>query len=128
MITPELVEEKKSLSFVRCSMCHENANPEITIKKMGLSFGVICKKCSKLFDDREVELMYNMFTAYGGYFSKMSNSREVTVSKLKEIARNNKNRGKNSDDIESEIKTLHSAFLYGIRPQQLVKSLKLSIN
>ncbi|NVM43867.1 MAG: hypothetical protein HWN79_03030 [Candidatus Lokiarchaeota archaeon] len=125
---PELIEEKKSLSFVKCRICHKNANPEITIKKMGISFGVICKRCSKLFTDRDIELMHNMFTAFGGYFSKMSNSKEVTVSKLKEIAKNYKTRNKNSENIENEIKTLHSAFLYGIRPQQLVKSLKLSIN
>ena len=34
MITPELVEEKKSFNFVKCRICHRNANPEITIKKM----------------------------------------------------------------------------------------------
>jgi hypothetical protein len=72
--------------------------------------------------------MHNMFIAYGGHFSKMSNSRELTVSKLKEIAKNTKNLGKKGDNIEDEIKTLHSAFLYGIRPQQLIKSVKLSIN
>ena len=121
---PELIEEKKSLSFVKCRICHKNANPEITIKKMGSSFGVICKKCSKSFTDRDIELMYNMFTAYGGYFAKMRNSKEVTNSKLREIASDYKK----SKTIENEIETLHSAFLYGIRPQQLVKNIKLSIN
>ena len=128
MITPELVEAKKNFCFVRCSICHENAHPEITVKKMGLSFGVICKKCSESFTDRDIEFMHNMFTAYGGYFSKLSNSREVTVSRLKKIAKKYKTRGKHNEDIVDEIKTLHSAFLYGIRPQQLVKSLKLAIN
>jgi len=120
----ELIEEKKSLSFVKCRICHKNANPEITIKKMGSSFGVICKKCSKSFTDRDIELMHNMFCAFGGYFAKMSNSKEVTNSKLREFSSDYKK----CKTIENEIKTLHSAFLYGIRPQQLVKSLKLLIN
>ena len=128
MITPELVKEKKSFGFVSCSICRENAYPEITIKKMGLSFGVICQKCSKSFTDRDIEFMHNMFTAYGGYFSKLSNSREVTVSKLKKFAKEFKTREKHYENVEDEIKTLHSAFLYGIRPQQLVKSLKLAMN
>ncbi len=121
---PELIEKKKSLSFVKCRICHKNANPEITIKKMGSSFGVICKKCSKSFTDRDIELMHNIFCAYGGHFSKLSNSKEVTNSKLREITSDYKKR----DTIENEVETLHSAFLYGIRPQQLVKSLKLLIN
>ncbi len=128
MITPELVREKKSFNFVKCRICHSNAHPEITIKKMGTSFGVICKKCSRSFTDRDIELMHNMFTAFGGYFSQLSNSKEVTNSKLKEIARFYKNRKKNNGYLEKEIQTLHSAFLYGIRPQQLVKNLKLLPN
>ena len=121
--TIELVEEKKSFSFVKCRICHRNANPEITIKKMGSTFGVICKKCARSFTNKEIELMHNIFTAFGGYFSKLSDSKEVTYSKLKEIAKDSKSQGKNIESIENEIKTLHSAFLYGIRPQQLVKRL-----
>ena len=128
MITPELVEEKKSLSFVKCRICHGNSNPEVIIKKMGHTFGVICKNCAISFSDREIELMHNMFTAFGGYFSKMVNSKEDTYSKLKDIARDYKSRNKNGENIEHELKTLHSAFLYGIRPQQLVKSLKLAFD
>ena len=69
-----------------------------------------------------------MFCAYGGHFSKLSNSKETTNSKLREIANDYEKREKYIENVENEIKTLHSAFLYGIRPRQLVKSLKLSIN
>ena len=128
MITPELIEEKKSLSFVKCGICHGNANSRTTIKKTGNSFSIVCNKCSRLFTDKEIELMHNMFTAFGGYFSKMSNSKEVTFSKLKEIARDYKSQQKDIETIENDIKTLHAAFLYGISPQQLVKGLNLLID
>ena len=121
MITPELVKEKKSFSFVTCCICHRNANSQIKIKKTGRSFGVICNKCSKLFTDKEIELMDNIFTAFGGYFSKKSNSKEVTCSKLKEIAEDYKSRDKDIENIKNDVKTLHSAFLYGITPRQLVQ-------
>jgi len=55
----------------------------------------------------------------------MSNSKEITYSKLKEIAEDYKSRDKHIENIENDIKTLHSAFLYGITPQQLIKGLKL---
>ena len=128
MITPELVKEKKSLSFVKCSICHRNANSQIKIKKIGSSFGIVCDKCLRLLTDREIELMHNMFTAFGGYFSKMSNSKEVTYSKLKKIAEDYKALNRDVADIENDIKTLHSAFLYGITPRQLVLGLKLLID
>ena len=128
MITPELVEEKKSLSFIKCSICHRNANSQIKIKKIGRSFGIVCDKCLRLFTDKEIDLMHNMFTAFGGYFSKMSDSKEVAYSKLKKIANEYKSRDKDIENIENDIKTLHSAFLYGITPQQLVKGLKLLID
>lgn len=128
MITPELEEEKKSFSFVTCSICHRNANSHNKIKKIGSSFGIVCDKCLRLFSDKEIDLMYNMCTAFGGYFSKMSNSKEVTYSKLKDIAEDYKKRGKHIESVENDVKTLHSAFLYGITSQQLVKGLKLLID
>jgi len=128
MITPELVKEKKSLSFVKCRICHRNASSHVTIKKTGSSFGIVCSKCSRLFTDKEIDLMHNMFAAFGGYFSKMSNSKEVTYSKLKEIAEDYKSRVKRIENIENDIKTLHTAFLYGITSQQLVKGIKLLID
>lgn len=128
MITPELVKEKKSLSFVTCSICQRNASLQIKIKKIGSSFGIVCCECSRLFTDKEIELMHNMFTAFGGYFSKMSTSKEVTYSKLKEIAEDYRSREKDIENIENDVKTLHAAFLYGISPQQLVKGLKLLID
>ena len=128
MITPELVKEKKSLSFVKCSICHRKANSQIKIKKIGSSFGIVCEKCSRLFTDKEIELIHNMCAVFGGYFSKMSNSKEVTYSKLKEIAEDYKSRDKHIEKIKNDIKTLHSAFLYGITPQQLIKGLKLLID
>jgi gamma-glutamylcysteine synthetase len=69
-----------------------------------------------------------MFKAFGGYFGKMSNSKELSFSKLEEIAKSYREQNKNINNIENDIKTLHSAFLYGISPQQLVKGVKLLVD
>jgi len=128
MIVSELAKEKKTFSNVKCVLCRNDTKLNVRIKKIGNSFGTVCEECVKTFDDEEIELMHNMFTAFGGYFGKMSNSKELSYSKLEEIAKDYKEQNKDIDNIENDIKTLHSAFLYGITPQQLVRGLKLLID
>ena len=69
--------------------------------------------------------MHNMFTAYGGHFGKLGASKEKTYKKLEGIARSYEKEGKEAAKVESDIKTMHRAFLYGISPVQLVRGLKM---
>ena len=128
MITPELVGEKKKLSSVKCVLCRNDSNSNFKIKKIGMSFGIVCEDCTKSFSDKEMELVHNIFIAFGGYFGLLSNSKESSYSKLKEIAEDYKALNKDVAEIENDIKTLHSALLYGITPRQLVQGLKLLID
>ena len=128
MITSELVREKKKLNSVKCVICRSNTNSYLKIKKIGMSFGTVCEDCSKSFSEKEMGLIHNMFTAFGGYFGLLSNSKETSYSKLKEIAEDYKTQNKDIANIENDIKTLHSAFLYGITPKQLMQGLKLLID
>jgi transcription elongation factor Elf1 len=74
MITSELVREKKKLSSVKCVLCRRDTNSYVKIKKIGMSFGIVCEDCSKSFSDKEMELIHNMLTAFGGHFGLLSNS------------------------------------------------------
>lgn len=93
-----------------------------------MSFGIVCEDCLRSFSDKEMELIHNMITAFGGYFGLLSNSKETSYSKLKEIAGDYKALNKDVANIENDVKTLHLAFLYGITPKQLVQRLKLLID
>jgi len=128
MIVSESMKKKITFSYIKCVLCRNNAKMNVKIKKIGNSFGTVCEDCTKSFSDEEIELMHNMFTAFGGYFGKMSNSKELSYSKLEDIANDYKEENKDIDDVENDVKTLHSAFLYGISPQKLVKGLKLLID
>ena len=127
MIAP-VVREKKKLSSVRCVLCQSNSNSNFKIKKIGMSFKIVCENCLKSFSDEEMELIHNMFTAFGGNFGLLSDSKEASYSKLKEIAEDYKALNKDVANIENDVKTLHLAFLYGITPKQLVQGLKLLID
>ena len=128
MIVSERPKKKSTLSYVNCVLCRNDTKLDVKIKKIGNSFGVVCEVCAKTFKDEEIELMHNMFTAYGGYYGKMSISKELSYSKLEEIAKRYKEQYRDINNIKSDVKTLHSAFLYGISPQQLVKGLKLLVD
>ena len=128
MIVSELTKKKSTLSYVNCVLCRNDTKLNVKIKKIGNSFEIVCEECTKTFKDEEIELMHNMFTAFGGYYNSMKNSKELSYSKLEEIAKEYKEQCKDINNIENDIKTLHSAFLYGISPQQLVKGIKLLID
>ena len=93
-----------------------------------MSFRIVCEDCLRSFSDEEMELIHNMFTAFGGNFGLLSDSKEASYSKLKEIAEDYKALNKDVANIENDVKTLHLAFLHGITPKQLVQGLKLLID
>ena len=125
MITPELVIERKKLSSVECAICRSCESAEAKIKRLGRSFGVVCRDCSEEFSDEDLELMHNMFTAFGGHFGKLGGSKEENYKRIEEIARSYEKEGKEAATIQSDVKTMHRAFLYGIPPVQLVQGLKM---
>jgi len=128
MIVSEFPKKRSTLSYIKCVLCRSDTKLDVKIKRIGNTFGTVCEECAKAFSDEEIELMHNMFTAFGGYYGKMSNSKELSYSKLKEIAKDYIEQYRDINDVENDVKTLHSAFLYGISPQQLVKGLKLLID
>ena len=128
MLVSEHTKKKTTLSYIKCVLCRNDTKLGVKIKKIGNTFGTVCEECAKAFSDEEIELMHNMFSAFGGYFGKMSDSKELSYSKLEEIAKGYKEQNKKINNIENDVKTLHSAFLYGISPQQLVKGVKLLVD
>ncbi len=128
MIVSEFPKKRNTLSYINCVLCRIDIKLDAKIKRIGNTFGTVCEECAKAFSDEEIELMHNMFTAFGGYYGKMSISKELSYSKLEEIAKDYKEQYRDINEVENDVKTLHSAFLYGISPQQLVKGLKLLID
>jgi len=123
MITPELVktpESKKSMA--QCAVC---AGVGVKILKLGPNFVVVCKRCLDTFSLSDLELMHNMFVAFGGYFGKYASSREESYQELKIIAREYSQSGRDVTRIENDVKNLHRAFTHGITPVQLVQGLRV---
>lgn len=123
MITPELVKKRGSKNGeARCVIC---VGTSVNIKKVGSNFVVVCVECFERFTMIELELMHNLFIAFGGYFGKCGSSKEESYLKLEEIAKEYSKLGKNVAEIVNDLETTYQALLHGITPVQLVQGLRV---
>ncbi|MFX0136700.1 MAG: hypothetical protein ACFFDN_23895, partial [Candidatus Hodarchaeota archaeon] len=71
----------------------------------------------------DLELMANMFFAYGGYFGKLKGRGFSVYKVLKELT--SEIQVQETPIEEVNIKMMHRALLYGITPHQFIEGLKL---
>ena len=81
---------------VRCGICRVEIRDRAQIYQAGVNFGIVCIRCYKQFSTEDIELMANMFIAYGGYFGMLNGSRISTRNILKRLTTE---LGKQGDDV-----------------------------
>ncbi len=107
-----------------CALCHNDINEDSNVYQSMVCFAVICDNCHEKFSEEAIDLMINMFLAYGGYFSQFKKEGFSIEESIKKIIDNLK-LSKNFTEIqEYNIRLLHQALLYGISPQEYVEKLK----
>ncbi|KKK45697.1 hypothetical protein LCGC14_0887500 [marine sediment metagenome] len=114
----------KNKSAVRCGICRVEIRDRAQIYQAGVNFGIVCIRCYKQFSSEDIELMANMFIAYGGYFGMLKDSRISTRNILEKLTTE---LGKQGDDVNFEqinIQLLHKVLLHGITPEQYTHELK----
>ncbi|KKL73986.1 hypothetical protein LCGC14_2069440, partial [marine sediment metagenome] len=80
------------------------------------------------FSTEDIELMANMFIAYGGYFGMQKDSRISTRNILEKLTTE---LGKQGDDVNFEqvnIQVFHKALLQGIAPKHYTRELELFLS
>jgi hypothetical protein len=118
--TPQLTHE-----LVKCGICRNEIKRGASIYQEGLTFGVVCEKCYKNNSQEDLELMANLFLAYGGYFGKLKEKKFSVYKTIKQLI-SKIQPGKEPDTlIEMNIKMMHQALLYGVTPQELIQGLKI---
>jgi hypothetical protein len=125
MLTTTKLDDKKALRSVKCAICQEDAKNNARIQKLGTNFGIICNDCHEELSRDEIQLISNMFTAFGGYFGKLKTKKHSNYEIIKELAEEFKvNKGK-IELSKINIQLLHKALLYGITPRRFIKGLEL---
>lgn len=110
---------------IKCGICRNEFKKGARIYQKGLSFGVVCEECYKNNSSEDLELMANLFMAYGGYFGIRKESDYSLYKVLKTLTSGDNGNG---SIIELNINFLHQALLHGISPSQFRQGLKLLLD
>jgi len=86
-----------------------------------LKLGVICRMCRQRFSDEDIEMIINMFFAFGGFFGARDRSKFSIEDTILEFA---KNLDKEKFDFHSQnIRMWHKVLTHGITPKEFLKEL-----
>ncbi|MFX0001732.1 MAG: hypothetical protein ACFE9Q_11255 [Candidatus Hodarchaeota archaeon] len=112
-------------NIIKCGICHAEIENSATIYQDGLHFGVVCEKCYKTNSREDLELMANMFLAYGGYFGMIKDSNYSLYKTLKRVVSQISTKEKDISVEKLNIKLMHQVLLHGITPHQFIQGLKI---
>lgn len=90
-----------------------------------LKLGVICRSCRKCFSDEDIEMIVNLFFAFGGYFGKFDKSEFYIDEVIVEFADQLENREINLHS--ANVKMWHKVLTHGITPQEFLEELSIYI-
>ncbi len=106
---------------IKCSVCRVDIKERHKMYQTSLKLGVICKSCRKLFSDEDIEMIVNMFFAYGGYFGKYDKS-EFSIDDV--IAEFAEQLSVGNTTLHSQnVRMWHKVLTHGITPQEFLKEL-----
>jgi len=109
---------------IKCSICRHEIKDRATLCQTGVNYGIVCVKCYRKFTREDLELMANLFTAFGGYFGQYKRSEFSVLKILKAIHTDLLPIYEENGVEELNIRMLHRALLHGISPEGYIESLE----
>ena len=108
-------------SGIKCSICRADIKEQHKMYQTSLTLGVICRSCRKRFSDEDIEMIVNVFFAFGGYFGQFDKSKfsieEIIVEFAEQL-----NAG-NTTFHSQNIKMWHRVLIHGITPEVFLREL-----
>ena len=127
VINSEIQHDNTHIS-IKCGICRSEIRKNAKIYQEGSHFWVVCSQCYNSISKADLELMANLFLAYGGYFGKLKDPQFSISQILKGLLKENKDIKKYASIEELNIKLLHHALLHGLTPQQFIRGLEILID
>ncbi|MBD3196092.1 MAG: hypothetical protein GF317_13625 [Candidatus Lokiarchaeota archaeon] len=110
----------KSHNTLKCGICRSNITRNELIYQSKVLYIPVCQNCINRFTKDDVELMLNLFIAYGGYFGQFDSSQFSILNYLKNL----KESGLKIQNTEAlNISLLYQSILHGISPQEYLEEL-----
>ena len=123
MIVDSHNKDKSPLSL-HCSICHTKITNRASIFQESLHLGVLCPKCHGNNNQEDLELMANLFLAFGGFFGMNKDVEFDFEATLRELVDEVHTVDSHSSIENLNVKLLHCALLHGITPHQYVETLQ----
>ena len=127
LVEQVIIQPKKSSFIVPCELCHNDAKGKPVIKRLGPKLGIICNTCREQFSDQEIDLMINMFIAFGGYFNQFNSSKKIQKTIINDMMREYDQKEQGRGKAEYHVRALHRALLHGIFLPQLVHGIPIQL-
>ena len=108
---------------IKCSICRADIKERHKMYQTRLKLGVICRSCRKRFSEEDVEMIVNIFFAFGGYFGKFDKSKFSMDDVIVEFAEQLE--AKEINLHSANVKMWHKILTHGITPQEFLEELSV---
>jgi len=113
--------DPKISNQIKCSICRVDIKDRHTLYQSSLKLGVICNSCRERFSKDDIEMIINMFFAFGGYFGQFDRSKISIDNIIIEFAEQ-LDAGKSTFHLQN-VKMWHKVLTHGIAPKEFLKEL-----
>ena len=107
---------------IKCAICRAEVKDRHQMYQTSLSLGIVCRECRKRFSKEDIEMIANMFLAYGGYFGQFKRD-DLSIDNLIIKFAHRIDLGKETLT-STNIKMWHEVLTHGITPKEFLKTLK----
>jgi hypothetical protein len=118
--------DPKISNQIKCSICHVDIKDRHTLYQSSLKLSVICKLCRERFSEEDVEMIVNLFFAFGGYFGQFDKSAFSIDDLVIEFAEQLD--ADNSTFHLQNVKMWHKILTHGIAPKEFLRELSTYID
>ena len=110
---------------LKCSICRADIKDRHKIYQSSLKLGIICNTCRWRFSVEDVEMIVNIFLAFGGFFGAYDRSKFSIKDIILEFALELDDRKTNFHS--QNVKMWHKVLTHGITPKEFLEELSLYV-
>ena len=118
----------KASKTIRCSICNEIISDLEDLYQCPETRKTICSGCIQKFSPEDIELLPQIFNAFGGYFGKEKEENPIPLSQLIEETIEEIEKKGRFDLGQVQITVIHKALLLGYTPREFQEYLEKMLN
>ena len=113
--------DSKISNQIKCTICRSVIRDRHVMYQSSLKLGVICKFCRRRFSEDDIEMMVDLFFAFGGYFGQFDKSEFSMDDTIMEFAE--ELGARNSTFHTQHVIMWHKILTHGITPKEFLEEL-----